>query len=284
MTPVLAAGLSAGVDQHDGQAGAGRGRRRRETRRPGADHDQLSCQRPRSSVTPTARHVHAVDRRHQAGALVRRAVDGQQAVVADADAAEESARTPLAAGGPPRTHAGPGQRRTHAVADDRGNGSPVEDERDRRPARSATGCLELVAREPLGSEGRQVQVGGRADERLREELGGAHRQADPGTLVPAGVPQARSPAILADDREMVRAVRPEPEVAADRPWRSATWGTTPPPAGRAGSARAATRCGRSRPAPGTSRSARCRWGCSRRRVRSADPRRSSARWRRTRRA
>ena len=41
MTPVLAPGLPAGVDQHDGQAGARRGRRGGETRRPGADHDQL---------------------------------------------------------------------------------------------------------------------------------------------------------------------------------------------------------------------------------------------------
>src|SRR5215210_1315341 len=71
---------------------------------------------------------------------------------------------------------------------------------------SATGGLELVAHEPIGSEGRQIQVGAGADERLGEELGGAHRQTDTGTLVPARMPQAGSAPILADDGEVIRAV------------------------------------------------------------------------------
>src|SRR4029453_9264668 len=74
--------------------------------------------------------LHAVDRRHQAGALVRRAVDGQQTVVADADTAEESARTPLASGGPPRTHTGPGQRSTNAVFGKRADRLAVESDGD----------------------------------------------------------------------------------------------------------------------------------------------------------
>ena len=57
---------------------------------------------------------------------------------------------------------------------------------------------------PLGCEGRQVQIRGRAAERLGEELGGADRQADARTLVAARMPQSGSPSILADDREMVR--------------------------------------------------------------------------------
>ena len=97
MTPVLAPGLSAGIDQYDGQTGARRGGRGGETRRTGTDDGQLSPEgrvsvsQPPPSCGGDALQLHAVDRRHQARALVRRAVDGQQTVVADADAAEESA-------------------------------------------------------------------------------------------------------------------------------------------------------------------------------------------------
>ena len=65
-------------------------------------------------------------------ALVGGAVDGQQAVVADADAAEQPTRAPLVPGGPPGTHAGSGHAHSDAVSHDRGDGPPVESERDRR--------------------------------------------------------------------------------------------------------------------------------------------------------
>ena len=284
MTPVLAPGLPAGVDQHDGQAGARRGGRCGEARRPGPDHDQLSTSasgRLRSDIVALIRprpagQLHAVGRRHQARALVRRAVDGQQAVVADADAAEESARTPLASGGPPGTDAGPGQRCAHAVAGDGGNGPPSKVSVIDGSARSAMGGSRAGrSRTAAGANGVRSRSASVPTSAWARSLAVPTDRPIPAPSCPLRVPQPGSAPVLADDGQVVGAVGAEPEVGCGWPDTVRSMGNRrdrmPGERAQHGQRHAS---GRSRPAPGTSRSARCRWGCSRRPARSAGLRRS----------
>ena len=134
-----------------------------------------------------------------------------------------------------------------------------------------------------GRNGARSRSGCHPGQRLRDEVPGRGGQADAGALVPARVHEPRQPRVRADHRQVVGAVRPEPEVAAQQVHLGEEREQPDRLRGEASAAPAGTSSGRSRPARGWRRSARCPPGCPRRPPRPPARRRRSPRWPRSRR-